>query len=56
MNFQKLKYYDPVEKVSEPKIIKKDLIVYGATPAGITSAIQAKKMGLNVAIAELVEI
>ncbi|GIP62862.1 hypothetical protein J32TS6_14170 [Virgibacillus pantothenticus] len=52
MNFQKLKYYDPVEKVSEPKIIKKDLIVYGATPAGITSAIQAKKMGLNVAIAE----
>ncbi len=29
-----------------------DLIVYGATPAGITCAIQAKKMGLSVAIAE----
>lgn len=50
--FKNLKYYEPVKKSDHPKMIEKDLIVYGATPAGITTAIQAKKMGLSVAIAE----
>ncbi|AXI10567.1 xanthan lyase [Oceanobacillus zhaokaii] len=52
MNFIDLNYYMPSKSNAESKVITKDLIVYGATPAGITAAIQAKKMGLSVAIAE----
>ncbi|MFI8687579.1 FAD-dependent oxidoreductase [Rossellomorea sp. NPDC077527] len=51
MDFSNLYYYKPAKNKSDEKI-KCDLIVYGATPAGISCAIQAKKMGLNVAIAE----
>ncbi|WP_043929665.1 FAD-dependent oxidoreductase [Bacillus sp. EB01] len=52
MDFSQLHYYEPTPKASEPLIIERDLIVYGATPAGITAAIQAKRMGMTVAIAE----
>ncbi|WP_082687096.1 FAD-dependent oxidoreductase [Bacillus sp. FJAT-27445] len=52
MDFSQLHYYVTTPKASDPKIIERDLIVYGATPAGITAAIQAKQMGLTVAIAE----
>ncbi|OZU88348.1 xanthan lyase [Virgibacillus indicus] len=46
-------YYEPLENGGNPKLnIERDLVVYGATPAGITAAIQAKQMGLSVVIAE----
>ncbi|MGP4106069.1 FAD-dependent oxidoreductase [Virgibacillus sp. L01] len=52
MDFSNLKYYVPSPVSNNPQTIIKDLIVYGATPAGITAAVQAKRMGLTVAIAE----
>lgn len=52
MDFSNLHYYVPTPRAFDPKVIKRDLIVYGATPAGITAAIQAKRMGLTVIIAE----
>ncbi|MEH7013912.1 FAD-dependent oxidoreductase [Neobacillus niacini] len=52
MDFSHLHYYAPTPKAIKPNVIERDLIVYGATPAGITAAIQAKRMGLTVAIAE----
>ncbi|OCA86123.1 xanthan lyase [Bacillus sp. FJAT-27225] len=42
----------PASKGSKPIVIERDLIVYGATPAGITAAIQAIRMGMTVAITE----
>jgi FAD dependent oxidoreductase len=50
MDFSQLRYYEPSK--DKAVMVKMDLIVYGATPAGITCAIQAKKMGLSVAVAE----
>ncbi|MCR2822066.1 FAD-dependent oxidoreductase [Lederbergia panacisoli] len=52
MCFNNLKYYIPSNSSIGPKEISSDLVVYGGTPAGITAAIQAKQMGLNVVIAE----
>ncbi|WP_082252858.1 FAD-dependent oxidoreductase [Bacillus sp. FJAT-27251] len=52
MDFSGLHYYVPSAKAIEPKVIESDLIVYGATPAGIAAAVQAKRMGLTVVIAE----
>ncbi|SEP76666.1 FAD dependent oxidoreductase [Virgibacillus subterraneus] len=52
MDFSNLNYYVPSKVSNNPQTILKDLIVYGATPAGITASIQAKTMGLTVAIAE----
>ncbi|WP_221566001.1 FAD-dependent oxidoreductase [Alkalihalobacillus sp. TS-13] len=52
MSFENLYYYKPAEKADEPEVINRDLIIYGATPAGITAAVQASRMGLSIAIAE----
>jgi hypothetical protein len=52
MTFANLHYYVPMDKSDKPNRVEKDLIIYGGTPAGITAAIQATKMGLTVAIAE----
>ncbi|MCJ8009079.1 FAD-dependent oxidoreductase [Lederbergia wuyishanensis] len=52
MNFENLKYYIPSKPSGHSSEISADLVVYGATPAGITAAIQAKHLGLNVIIAE----
>lgn len=52
MDFSNLHYYVPTEKKESPSVIEKDLVIYGGTPAGITAAIQAKRMGLTVVIAE----
>lgn len=52
MTFSNLKYYVPKKKNTQALTIEKNLIIYGGTPAGITAAIQAKRMGLTVAIAE----
>ncbi|WP_010094804.1 FAD-dependent oxidoreductase [Ornithinibacillus scapharcae] len=45
------KYYERVNR-SKGSSYNATLIVYGATPAGITAAIQAKKLGIDVLIAE----
>jgi len=52
MDFSRLYYYRPSEKKPDAPKIESALIIYGATPAGITAAIQAKRMGLSVVIAE----
>lgn len=52
MDYSHLHYYVPVKKADNPQTIERDLIVYGASPAGISAAIQAKRMGLSVVIAE----
>jgi len=52
MNFSNLNYYVPEPKTDKPICTKKDLIIYGGTPAGITAAIQATKMNLSVVIVE----
>ncbi|WP_277585281.1 FAD-dependent oxidoreductase [Psychrobacillus antarcticus] len=52
MDFSNLHYYVPTEKKENPSVVEKDLVIYGGTPAGITAAIQARRMGLTVAIAE----
>lgn len=52
MNFENLYYYRPVEKKDNPEQIESNIIIYGATPAGITAAVQASRLGLTVSIAE----
>lgn len=53
MSLENLYYYKPIEKKVDPKIYKRDLIIYGGTSSSITAAIQAKKSGMSVIIAEL---
>lgn len=45
-----LKYYYPVPKVAEPKTYDFDVVIYGASPAAVSAAYQAKKMGKSVGI------
>lgn len=52
MSLENLHYYVRGDKLEKPSLIAKDLIIYGGTPAGITAAIQATRMGLSVAIVE----
>src|SRR5882724_11727313 len=47
-----LRYYYPLPKVNPPKTYDADLIVYGASPAGITAAIQMQRMGKKAIVAE----
>lgn len=50
MTYSQLYYYKKPKQAE--RMIKKNVIVYGATPAGLTAAIQVKKQGLSVAIVE----
>ena len=45
----KLRYYREV-KPGKPKVIECDVAVYGGTPAGVTAAIQAGRMGKKVVL------
>jgi hypothetical protein len=45
-----LKYYYPVPKAAEPRTYDFDVVIYGASPAAISAACQAKKMGKTAAI------
>src|SRR5258708_391637 len=47
-----LHYYYPVPKADPPQTIDTDVCVYGATPAGVTAAIQATNMGKTAALVE----
>src|SRR5690606_34283165 len=52
MSLENLYYYRPIEKKSNPEHFERDLVIYGGTSAAITAAIQARKSGLSVIIAE----
>ncbi len=45
-----LRYYDPVPKAAEPQTYDFDVVIYGASPAAVSAACQAKKMGRSAAI------
>lgn len=49
---EKLRYYYPVPATNPPKVYEADVIVYGASPGGVTAAVQAKRMGKKVLVAE----
>src|SRR5262249_7166378 len=48
----RLRYYEPVPQANPPQVVVSDLCVYGATPAGITAAIQATRMGKTAVLVE----
>ncbi len=45
-----LRYYYPVPKATEPKTYDFDVVIYGASPAAVSAACQAKKMGKSVGV------
>jgi FAD dependent oxidoreductase len=45
-------YYYPVPAADPPQMIETDVCVYGAIPAGITAAIQARRMGKTAVLVE----
>ncbi|MCC6354157.1 MAG: FAD-dependent oxidoreductase [Verrucomicrobiae bacterium] len=45
-----LRYYYPVPKEAAPKTHDFDIVIYGASPAAVSAACQAKKMGKSVGI------
>ncbi len=45
-----LSYYYPLNPLDGPEHIIADVVVYGGTPAGISAAIQASRMGRRVAL------
>lgn len=45
-----LRYYYPVAKAAEPKEYNFDVVIYGASPAAVSAACQAKKMGKSVGV------
>ncbi|MEO4052086.1 FAD-dependent oxidoreductase [Solibacillus sp. CAU 1738] len=51
MDFSQLYYYKPVTTRCE-RIIEADVVIYGGTPAGIACAVQLKRNGVSVVIAE----
>jgi hypothetical protein len=48
-----LQYYFPPQPSREPLSIEADVCVYGATPGGVTAAIQASRMGKKAVLLEL---
>ncbi len=46
-----LRYYYPPEKV-EPRVVETDVCIYGGTCAGVMAAVQADRMGQQVALLE----
>ncbi len=52
MSLENLYYYRPVTPSSSPRVVDADLCIYGGTSAGVAAALQAKRMGLKVVIAE----
>jgi ribulose 1,5-bisphosphate synthetase/thiazole synthase len=45
-----LRYYYPLPKEAAPKTYNFDIIIYGASPAAVSAACQAKKMGKTVGV------
>ncbi|MCU6712048.1 FAD-dependent oxidoreductase [Paenibacillus sp. J5C_2022] len=51
-DFSQLYYYQRDDQSDEPNPVTADLCIYGGTPAGVAAAIQGRRMGLRVVIAE----
>lgn len=45
-----LRYYYPVPKVAAPQVYDFDVVIYGASPAAVSAACQAKKMGKSAGV------
>ncbi|MEY3449360.1 MAG: hypothetical protein RL749_981, partial [Verrucomicrobiota bacterium] len=45
-----LRYYYPLPKLAEPKAYEFDVVIYGSSPAAVSAACQAKKMGKSVGV------
>lgn len=45
-----LRYYYPVPKSAEPKTHDFDVVIYGASPAAVSAAVQARKMGRTAGV------
>ncbi|HEX3132478.1 MAG TPA: FAD-dependent oxidoreductase [Planctomycetota bacterium] len=48
----KLHYWYPLPKAAKPEVIEADVIAYGATPAGVSATIQARRMGKTAVLVE----
>ena len=46
------RYYYPLPKANPPQVFEADVCVYGATPAGVTAAIQCRRMGKTAFLVE----
>lgn len=46
------RYYYPVPPANPPQVIEADVCVYGATPGGVTAAVQAARMGKRAVLVE----
>ena len=46
------RYYYPVPPANPPHVIEADVCVYGATPGGVTAAVQAARMGKRAVLVE----
>ncbi|MCU6712148.1 FAD-dependent oxidoreductase [Paenibacillus sp. J5C_2022] len=51
-DFRNLKYYVETPPLDAPVSVEADLCIYGGSSAGIAAAVQARRMGLRVVIAE----
>ena len=47
-----LHYWYPLPKLAQPQVIEADVIAYGATPAGVSATIQARRMGKTAVLVE----
>ena len=47
-----LRYYAPSTPANPPKTYEADVIIYGASPGGVTAAVQLHRMGKKAIIAE----
>jgi len=47
-----LRYYSPSTPATPPKTYEADVIIYGASPGGVTAAVQLHRMGKKAIIAE----
>jgi hypothetical protein len=45
-----LRYYYPVPRATDPKTHDFDVVIYGASPAAVSAACQAKKMGKSAGV------
>ena len=45
-----LRYYYPVPKTDAPRTYDFDIVIYGASPAAVSAACQAKKLGKTVGV------
>lgn len=47
-----LRYWYPTAKLAAPAVVEADVVAYGATPAGVSATIQARRMGKTAVLLE----